>query len=302
MGQEIELKLALGQEGPGALRRHPRLNGVTPETAHLGNTYFDTPEGDLARAQMALRLRRNGDRLVQTLKTPGQGSGGLSTRGEWEWKVDGPGLDLGGLAALPPMATLGDTLLDRLEPTFITDFRRETWQLRLGETRIELALDQGEIRANGQSVAIRELELELKAGDPGRLTELASSLAESVPLRPSDTSKAARGVALQDGTWQLPDGGGSESAWLHRATTALDALADTGDDAWRRVAKNAFEHLIVPGDDDNLGDARWLVEALNQDDWLTAEFGRRALRLARHLPGAVALARRKILPPQGRRP
>ncbi|WP_372614284.1 inorganic triphosphatase, partial [Halomonas sp.] len=142
MSQEIELKLALGQDGPEALRRHPRLRGLTPDTAHLGNTYFDTPEGDLARAQMALRLRRNGDRLVQTLKTPGQGGGGLSSRGEWEWEIEGPGLDL---------------------------------------------------------------------------DELAATLAETVPLRPSDTSKAARGGALLSGVWQLPEGG-RPSAWMHRAT------------------------------------------------------------------------------------
>ncbi len=294
MSQEIELKLALGQEGPEALRRHPRLRGLTPQTTHLGNTYFDTPEGDLARGQMALRLRRKGDRLLQTLKTPGQGGGGLSRRGEWEWEVDGPGLDLDGLAALPPMAALGDTLLAGLVPTFTTDFWRETWPLRLDGTRIELALDLGEIRAGRQAVAIRELELELEAGEPARLVDLAATLAETVPLRPSDTSKAARGVALLAGTWKLPKGG-SHCAWMHRATVALDALADTGDDDWRRVARNAFERLIAPGDDDkadddNHGDARWLAEALSHEAWLTAEFGCRALRLARHLPGAVALA------------
>jgi inorganic triphosphatase YgiF len=291
MSQEIELKLALGREGPEALRRHPRLRGLTPATTHLGNTYFDTPEGDLARAQMALRLRRKGDRLLQTLKTPGLGSGGLSHRGEWEWEVDGPGLDLDGLAALPSMAALDVNLLAGLEPTFTTDFRRETWPLRLEETRIELAIDLGEIRAGGKTVAIRELELELEAGEPARLTDLAATLAETVPLRPSDTSKAARGGALLAGTWKLPEGG-NDSAWMHRAIVALDALADTGDDDWRQAARNAFEHLIVPGDYEGHDDARWLADTLSQDAWLTAEFGCRALRLAHHLSGA----------PKGRRP
>ncbi|PXX98276.1 CYTH domain-containing protein [Halomonas sp. LBP4] len=283
MSHEIELKLALGPQGPEALRRHPRLAGLAPRLATLGNTYFDTPEGALATARMALRLRRADGRLLQTLKTRGQGGGGLSRRGEWEWEVPGPGLDLAGLAALPPMAGHGDALLARLVPRFATDFRRETWRLELGEARIELALDLGEIRAADRTVAIRELELELEAGEPEALWDLAEALAESVPLRPADTSKAARGGALLAGTWTLPEGGGAD-AWLHRAVVALDALADTGEPRWREQARDAFLHLADPAGSLHAA-ARELAQGLDDPAWPTPAFGLAALRLARRLPG-----------------
>ena len=288
MSHEIELKLALGPEGPAALRRHPRLAGLASRATLLGNTYFDTPAGDLEAARMALRLRRADGRLLQTLKTRGQGGGGLSCRGEWEWEVPGPGLDLAGLAALPPLAGHGDELLARLAPRFATDFQRDTWRLEFDNARIELALDLGEIRAADRTVAIRELELELEAGAPEALWELAEELAESVPLRPADTSKAARGGALLAGTWTLPEGDGA-GAWLHRAVVALDALDDTGDPAWRDRAREAFAQLAgLEGGRYRL-EADALASALDDSDWPTPVFGRTALRLARRLPAEAAL-------------
>ncbi|WP_168014638.1 CYTH domain-containing protein [Halomonas salinarum] len=288
MANEIELKLALGPTGPEALRHHPRLAGLAPRTTRLGNTYFDTPEGELEAARMALRLRHVDDRLLQTLKTRGEGSGGLSTRGEWEWEVMGPGLDLTRLADLPPMEALGEGVLGRLMPRFSTDFVRETWWLEDNNATIEVALDLGEIRADERKAPIRELELELKAGDPAALVELAARLAEDVPLRPSDTSKAARGSALLGRGWTLPEGD-SAPTWLHRAVVALDALADTDDAAWRHQAHQAFQRLAELGDDAVSADAQRLAEALATPTWLTTTFGQRALSLARRLPGEVSL-------------
>lgn len=288
MANEIELKLALGATGPEALRRHPSLAGLAPRTTRLGNTYFDTPEGDLEAARAALRLRHVDGRVLQTLKTRGQGSGGLSRRGEWEWEVPGPGLDLAGLAALPPMADLEQGTLARLEPRFSTDFTRETWWVTAEGASIEVALDSGEIRAAGRRVDIRELELELKEGEASTVLDLAARLALRVPLRPSDTSKAARGGALLAGRWTLPEGG-APGAWLHRAVVALDALADTGDDAWRHQARQAFHRLADLGDDAVSDDAHHLAEALATPTWLTTTFGQRALSLARRLPGEVSL-------------
>ncbi|MGJ7458583.1 CYTH domain-containing protein [Halomonas sp. RA08-2] len=287
MSQETELKLSLGPEGPMALRRHPRLTSLPMQASHLGNTYFDTPQGSLETARMALRLRRVDGRLLQTLKTRGEGGGGLSRRGEWEWEVPGPGLDLEGLAELPT-AALGQEALERLAPRFTTDFQRETRVIDHRGALIEVALDEGEILAAGRRVAIRELELELKTGKPDALWSLAESLAGSVALRPADTSKAARGGALLGGEWRLPEGG-TPSAWLHRAVVALDALADTGDEAWRRKAIQALRQLGEASDSENIDSensdaARELAEALSNPAWLTPAFGLTMVRLARRLP------------------
>ncbi|WP_300270893.1 CYTH domain-containing protein [Halomonas sp.] len=288
MSQEIELKLALGPEGPAALRGHPLLRALPATVAELGNTYYDTPEGELEWARMALRLRRLDGRLLQTVKTRGEGGGGLSRRGEWEWEVPGPGLDLAGLAGLPP-AALGEAVLERLEARFTTDFRREAWTLEHRGARIELALDEGAILAAGRRVAIRELELELKAGEPAALWSLAEALAERVALRPSDTSKAARGGALLAGEWRLPEGN-SATAWLHRAVVALDAHADTGEPRLREAAREAFQRLAALGDTETRDDARALAAALADETSPTPALGRRLLRLSRRLSGASPLA------------
>lgn len=279
MSQEIELKLFLGPSGPEALHRHPLLAGLATRRRRLDNTYFDTLEGDLEAAGMALRLRRVDGRTRQTLKTRGQGGGGLSRRGEWEWDVPGPGLDLDGLAALPPVATLQEGLLDRLVARLATDFQRESWTLDAFDSRIELAFDRGEIRIGQRRVAILELELELLEGGPDALWSLAEALADTVPLRPADTSKAARGSALRTG-WRLPEGG-TPSAWLHRAVVAMDALTDTGDPASREAAREALARLAAL--DGRHAEARELAAGLDRPDWPTAAFGRAALRLARRL-------------------
>ncbi|WP_163558025.1 CYTH domain-containing protein [Halomonas sp. NO4] len=279
MGQEIELKLALGTSGPARLARHPRLAGVASEVLRLANTYYDTPDGALEEARMALRLRRRGASLRQTLKTEGKGAGGLSRRGEWEWAVPGPGLDLSGLAELPPLAALGGHVLEQLAPRFTTDFTRHAWTLAVEGARIEVALDEGEIRGGTQRAPIRELELELQAGPTRALWQLATEFADSVALRPAETSKAARGAALLAGRWSLP-AGGPPLAWLKRAMVALDALTDTGDDRWRRLAAEALTTL-----DDR--EARDLAGRLAAPDWLTPAFGQVALDLARRLDDAA---------------
>ncbi len=278
MSQEIEMKLALGREGAEGLCRHPLLQRLPADTRRLANTYYDTADGTLESRCMALRLRCQDGRWVQTLKTSGVGSGGLSQRGEWEWPVAGDALDRDRLAALPPMAELGTDVLARLEPRFTTDFERRLWHLELADAHIEVALDQGEIRAAGRRVPIRELELELKHGDTGALWALASAFAETLPLRPADASKALRGSALLTNRWTLPDAR-TASEQLHRALLALDAYDDTGEDGWKAHAREALQAL----DADGLREAGRLAALLARPDWLGVDFGRTALRLAQRL-------------------
>lgn len=286
MAKEIELKLALGQGGAQQLAAHPRLAGLPARHETLTNTYYDTPAGDLERHRVALRLRRTPQRIVQTLKTAGEGSGGLSSRGEWEWPVAEHALDLAGLEALPPMQALGREVLLALEPCFTTDFARTSWLAEDAETTIEVALDQGEIHAGRQRVAIDELELELKQGAPEALWRFAEALAESVALRPANASKAARGAALRDGRW--PPQIGAEALRdvpprqrCDRAIAALDALHDSGETAFLERAREAFRALA---DDAHLATAvrrpaGRLVEALEGRQWLTPAFGQHSLAL-----------------------
>src|SRR5690606_27645162 len=70
------------------------------------------------------------------------------------------------------------------------------WGRGKARTVIEAALDLGEVKAGKLREEICELELELRQGEPAALLELAAELAASLPLTPSDISKAERGYRL----------------------------------------------------------------------------------------------------------
>ncbi|MDH4574120.1 CYTH domain-containing protein [Salinicola acroporae] len=170
MSDEIELKLALSSQGPALLIEHPLLRTLTSRTVSLGNQYYDTAESALRSRRVALRVRRQDERRLQTLKSAAQSHGGLSSRGEWEWPLDGvecnaAGLDVKGLRALEHPALAG-LALETLRPVFTTDFERRLWHYRDDECDIEIALDQGTIDVGAATLPIRELELELKRGIP----------------------------------------------------------------------------------------------------------------------------------------
>jgi inorganic triphosphatase YgiF len=83
----------------------------------------------------------------------------------------------------------------------VTTFERTLWLVhRRDGSLIEVALDIGHIEARGKRTSICELELELKAGEPTALFEVAQQIARTVAVLPANLSKAQRGFLLaQDG-------------------------------------------------------------------------------------------------------
>lgn len=203
MGAETELKLGLLPEYGSEVAGLPILEQYAkaePGCRQLDNTYFDTPDHALTGARVALRIRRDGERYIQTLKTAGDGRGGLSVRGEWEWQLDKPELDLEKVRPYLPSKLSDDKLLARMQPVFDTNFKRNIWLLAGGEGaeawQVEVALDRGEIRAGKQIAELSELELELKSGPTEALFQLALEIARQIPVQVRDDSKAQRGYAL----------------------------------------------------------------------------------------------------------
>ena len=192
MSPEVEIKFACGPSTLEALAELVIPGSSGARDRQLVSVYYDTPEGALAARKVSLRLRTDGSgRTIQTLKT-GDGLG----RREAEHEVAAGRLDAG---APELAAVLSPADRSRLAPRFTVRVRRRTRQVPRGESRIELALDLGDILAGEARRPVCEAEVELVSGDPGDLFDLALELVADLPLTLSLRSKSDRGVRLAGG-------------------------------------------------------------------------------------------------------
>ena len=228
--REVKFNLPVGADA--SLEGHPALQSVDVRQAHEVTTYFDTPDADLAREGLSLRVRRRGMRHVQTLKLGG-GHNGAFARNEWEWPVrtESPDLDL--LAGTPAAALLSKALT--LQPVFVTDVQRTIRTVRRDGATIEVAVDRGRVDAGEASEEIRELELELKDGDPDPMYRLAAVLHTNVPMTLGAESKADRG-------WRLRTGRPRKAAKHGDVELPKDV---TAGDAFRRIVDSVLAHLMA---------------------------------------------------------
>jgi inorganic triphosphatase YgiF len=195
---EVELKFLIDPRDHEALARCAALSGVKAGQVRIETTYFDTADGELAARGLALRLRHANARWIEGLKAGESGTGGLHARSEWEHERADPGIDLARYAKTP-LAQLHDParLHERLAPAFRVVMTRTTWLVADGDgSRLEVALDVGEVQAHGRSEPISEVEIECVEGKPAAAFDLAARMLEDVRLRPSAVSKAQRGWRL----------------------------------------------------------------------------------------------------------
>ena len=192
---EIELKLEFDPDARARLERLTPFKGTTAARDQLVSTYFDTAARDLHAAGYTLRVRRQGDRRIQTIKAEGEAGAGLFVRPEWEREIEGdvPVID----AASGPIEQLAEAR--PLAPQFVSDVARRSRQLSFNGAEIEVAIDVGEVRAGTAVQPLAEVELELKGGSAEALFALARRINQKVPLRLGVRSKSERGHALVSG-------------------------------------------------------------------------------------------------------
>lgn len=199
MNAEIELKLfflPIYQES--LINKLDSLDNAVPQgQRRLANGYFDTPDLQLRQWDMGLRVRGYDAHREQTIKTAGQVVGGIHSRPEYNVTIqsDSPDLSLFPTSIWPADADLAATQA-QLTCIFHTDFHRRAWHVQIDNSVVEVALDIGEITANGQQEALCELEFELLSGDTEALLKLAMQVASVVPVRLGKASKAQRGYRL----------------------------------------------------------------------------------------------------------
>ena len=300
--REIELKLATDAKSLARLRTAaPLVRNATGQatTTPLRSVYYDTEDRRLSRRGIALRVRSDGKRYIQTIKSKGTAVGALSARGEWETEVDSLAPRPDRIDAPELRARLGLLRPDALKPLFETKILREERTVEFTEggrtSLIAVALDSGEIKAGEVVAPVAELELELQRGQPSALVRLALELLAHAPLQIESRSKAARGYALADGeapAWEKGPAIALTPAmpvatamadifsaclghWTANQAAAIDGSDPEGVHQLRiglrrfRSALSIFGSLLPP---DQLAwlkaEARWAIQALNPArDW-----------------------------------
>ena len=237
--RELEIKLSTDSAGLKAAFEAPVLGGApgkAPAARSLVSTYFDTPDRALNKRRIALRVRRSGRNApIIGVKWPPKASGEAFSRGEVEARSPSGELDLSLLGA-EIAAELSQIIGERgLEPQFETRVKRRTRLLTAGATQIEIAFDEGEIRAGERRAHVAEVELELKSGDAVELYDFALRAVEAAPLRLDVASKSERGFRLVDGSVATP-------------VKARDPSFPPGaniDDAIVSVIENTLAHFLA---------------------------------------------------------
>lgn len=196
---EIELKLCV----PSALLRQllalPVLQPASRAlTRRMAATYFDTPELDLRRHHIALRVRREGRRWIQAVKWGGAATSGVHERLEVETLLRDGNPDLTALPRHRITKILESRkVAESLTPVLCTEITRTLRQIEPASgVLIEVAIDRGFIRSGRRREQVCEVELELKQGPVTALFDVAHQLLLALPLTLEHRSKADRGYAL----------------------------------------------------------------------------------------------------------
>jgi inorganic triphosphatase YgiF len=256
---ELELKLLVAPAQLAKIDAHPAVRALrrgAGRKATLASVYYDTPDRDLARAGVALRLRRDGKRWIQTLKGGGEAAAGLHARDEFEWDLTGDGLNVALLDESPYAELFAKRKVrGRLQPVFATEFERTARTLAFPDgTLAELALDRGAIRVGHEEAPISEAEIELKGGDAARLFTLAREIARDIPVRLGHASKAERGYALGHGVAPPQkaravrlEAGMTAGAALRRIALACIAQMQANEEGLRAERDPEYLHQLRVG-------------------------------------------------------
>ena len=220
--QEIELKFLVPESRLKGLLRQAQVK--SSEVTQLAAHYYDTPDQQLAQAGIGLRIRKEGDAWVQTIKAGGDG---IAARLEHNAPLDNEQVQamLDSNTLMPDLSIYKNTsvapalaefklkkLAKNLTRLYVTDVERTT-RLLVDESddeannHIEMAYDYGEIihgNDDSQRDAIQEIEFELISGDIDFLFTTAKTWCKRYKLCLSTVTKAERGSLLITGQHHSP--------------------------------------------------------------------------------------------------
>lgn len=238
---EIELNLRASPKAVERLLASPLLAAGIPGLASkqsLEAAYYDTQDLQLQKRGVSLRVRSEGERYIQTVKTTNSGAGARN-RLEWETVVPDLSPRPDWVMDSTARSLLGHLAPDELVEICRTSVQRETRVIGYkynGEIAIiEIDFDRGTLAAGDRSVPTAEVGLELLKGSKQALYSLALELHEVAPVQVEVRSEADRAYALFTG--QPPQ-------W-HKAKKLRFSSDTTVDDGITTVFENCFNHWMA---------------------------------------------------------
>ena len=203
---EIELKYLIDKdEIIEQIFQDPYLSKIkdknSDEEIEMHAVYFDTEDRRLYREGMAFRVRKEGNKLVATLKWNGTSEDGMHKREEINVPVDDeeklkmPDIHIFDQSEM--CQVLSHVVGKRnLIPLMDIYFKRRQMRLDTGKSISELSVDLGQIVCNGKVAPISEMEIELYSGEEEDMKALGDDVAEKYGLIAENTSTFKRGLDL----------------------------------------------------------------------------------------------------------
>ena len=203
---EIELKYHIeSREIADSIFESDEIKSITDpnsdESIAMKAAYFDTEDRRLSRELMAFRVRKEGSKIVGTLKWNGQGENGLYEREELnvpvldESKMETPDIEIFAETQMYEelKAIIGKRELAKLIEVEV--IRRQA-RIDTGKAICEISYDEGKVFAEDKEAPISELEIELYSGDKEDLERIGEELAKKFNLEPETRSKFKQGMDL----------------------------------------------------------------------------------------------------------
>jgi CHAD domain-containing protein len=197
---EVEIKYEVSATG-GADRYlvAPEIGPFTPDgpvrSLNVEDRYVDSTDWGLARAGFAARLRKTSRGTVISIKAQNSSGGRMQRREE----IEGPA-DAGLIAGDWPASQARTVIMELCGDEALSDLLtirqlRRFRQLRAGDTRAEISVDEVQVMSHGRLLdSFEELEVEMKRGDEAPLAAMVKVFDRDHGLRPVSRSKLARAV------------------------------------------------------------------------------------------------------------
>jgi len=199
---EIELKYTISDKEIAAkIWEDEELKKIeepdTRETVFMDAIYYDTEDMDLSHNDMAYRVRREGEKLVASLKWGGGSDGALHKREEINIPVNDTNPD----PVIFEACDIGPDLMriiggKELYPLVDMHIERKRFRVENDDTLLEISIDSGEIKTVNGIAPVCEVEIELFSGPEEGMMKIGNMLTEKYNVISEKRSKFYRGLML----------------------------------------------------------------------------------------------------------